>query len=145
MKPGPQVITWKKLHRLGRRTPRKLQERCKGLGSLPLEEPRSGSPNLGEGGGEGRLCNYFGSGSLPAWQPDARKETPILRPGKHSWNWFEARHGSQRFGETGSCRIRWVPKGATEHGTARTGARGAIWTVLGPGRGGYTAQSQGCR
>lgn len=77
---------------------------------------------------------------LRVWEP------PGLAPGRRKGNlargarvaecaWFEARLGFQRGRQ--SYRIRWVPKGAAEHGTAATApVGGAFWADLGSGQGG---------
>lgn len=40
---------------------------------------------------ERELCNDCGSGSLRAWLPDTRKETPLVGPRWQHCGWFEAR------------------------------------------------------
>lgn len=84
-------------------------------GSLPLEKPREAGSHR-SGGGE--LCNDCGSGSLRAWLPDTRKETPLVGPGWQRCGWFEARLRIQGCRER--CKIGWVLQGAAEQGTAAT-------------------------
>lgn len=72
---------------------------------------------------ETELCNDCGSGSLRAWLPDTRKETPLVGPGWQCCGWFEARSRIQSCRER--CRIWWVLKGSAE--PAGLGEGGGVW------------------
>lgn len=71
------------------------------------------------------MCNYCGSGSLPAWHQDARKETPVLGPRRQRCDWFEARRGFQRCRET-VAGYHGCPRGRQSMAwPEQPGARGA--------------------
>lgn len=91
---------------------------------------------------EGELCNDRGSGSLRAWLPDTRKETPLVGPGWQRCGWFEARLRIQGCRER--CRIVWVLKGAAEQGKAGAAAelRGGVRDDQ-EAKGAQSAQSRG--
>lgn len=120
MGPGHHVKTPSNVPKLKMQKTLKIRwEVEKGRGPSHWKSPEE----LAASSWETELCNDCGSGSLRAWLPDTRKETPLVGPEWQCCGWFEARRRIQSCRQ--SCRIWWVPKGSAE--LAGVGEGDGVW------------------